>query len=161
MPNLNVTLSQPHVEDRMKKVLMVEETMDTPNHHIFLYGIQNDSPLACILFAYYFKQIASELHQDCTTLLLIYKYRSGVKEKKGRGSFEETRGSMVQICDICSSVSFKRKSDKTSSSSIELSNQLFFLFTLTSRIFQDLNFVRIMSRLPEKIAGILFLVQLL
>lgn len=29
MPNLNVTLSQPHVEDRMKKVLMVEETMDT------------------------------------------------------------------------------------------------------------------------------------
>ena len=81
MPNLNVTLSQPHVEDRMKKVLMVEETMDTPNHHIFLYGIQNDSPLACILFAYYFKQIASELHQDCTTLLLIYKYRSGVKEK--------------------------------------------------------------------------------
>ena len=161
MPNLNVTLSQPHVEDRMKKVLMVEETMDTPNHHIFLYGIQNDSPLACILFAYYFIQSASELHQDCTTLLLIYKYRSGVKEKKGRGSFEETRGSMVQICDICSSVSFKRKSDKTSSSSIELSNQLFFLFTLTSRIFQDLNFVRIMSRLPEKIAGILFLVQLL
>lgn len=82
MPNLNVTLSQPHVEDRMKKVLMVEETMDTPNHHIFLYGIQNDSPLACILFAYYFKQIASELQQDCTTLLLIYKYRSGVKEKR-------------------------------------------------------------------------------
>ena len=106
-------------------------------------------------------------HTDCIRVTPGLYYSAAyiqiqirVKEKKGRGSFEETRGSMVQICDICSSVSFKRKSDKTSSSSIELSNQLFFLFTLTSRIFQDLNFVRIMSRLPEKIAGILFIVQL-
>ena len=68
MPNLNVTLSQPHVEDRMKKVLMVEETMDTPNHHIFLYGIQNDSPLACVFCSLI---ISYRLHQSYTRTVLL------------------------------------------------------------------------------------------
>ena len=36
-----------------------------------------------------------------------------IREEK-RVIWRETRGSVVQICDICSSVSFKRKSDKTS-----------------------------------------------
>ena len=70
MPNLNVTLSQPHVEDRMKKVLMVEETMDTHQTIIsFFNGIQNDSPLACILFAYYFAYRLQ--HQSDTRTVLL------------------------------------------------------------------------------------------
>ena len=58
MPNLNVTLSQPHVED-WKKVLMVEETIGhTKPSYLSQWYTEWFSSRMCILFAYYFIQIA-------------------------------------------------------------------------------------------------------
>ena len=111
MPNLNVTLSQPHVEDR-KKVLMVEETIGhtKPSYLSQWYTEWFSSRMYFVRLLFY---------TDCSIRVTPGLYYSAayiqiqIREEKGV-IWRETRGSVVQICDICSSVSFKRKSDKTS-----------------------------------------------